>query len=154
MGKVVTSLRQFGKDHHWEQRCVERRDRRCIVVYFCLLWSSLSSLSLRYKNVERLAAEEFEREHVRVSRTRPDLNLTFEPSEAWPSSSRSSTPSSFASQEDAEADLEAQTSATPYTPSETGRTTENTVWWSRCYIMTCYAQYWVITWCLCGDVSY
>ncbi|XP_049458292.1 FH1/FH2 domain-containing protein 3 isoform X2 [Epinephelus fuscoguttatus] len=74
----------------------------------------------RYKNVERLAAEEFEREHVRVSRTRPDLNLTFEPSEAWPSSSRSSTPSSFASQEDAEADLEAQTSATPYTPSETG----------------------------------
>ncbi|XP_049890914.1 FH1/FH2 domain-containing protein 3 isoform X2 [Epinephelus moara] len=74
----------------------------------------------RYKNVERLAAEEFEREHVRVSRTRPDLNLTFEPSEAWPSSSRSSTPSSFASQEDAEADLEAQTPATPYTPSETG----------------------------------
>ncbi|XP_078032132.1 FH1/FH2 domain-containing protein 3 isoform X3 [Epinephelus lanceolatus] len=74
----------------------------------------------RYKNVERLAAEEFEREHVRVSRTRPDLNLTFEPSEAWPSSSRSSTPSSFASQEDTEADLEAQTPATPYTPSETG----------------------------------
>ncbi|KAL7382353.1 hypothetical protein ABVT39_021057 [Epinephelus coioides] len=74
----------------------------------------------RYKNVERLAAEEFEREHVRVSRTRPDLSLTFEPSEAWPSSSRSSTPSSFASQEDAEADLEAQTPATPYTPSETG----------------------------------
>ncbi|XP_042362501.1 LOW QUALITY PROTEIN: FH1/FH2 domain-containing protein 3-like [Plectropomus leopardus] len=75
----------------------------------------------RYKNVERLAAEEFEREHVRVSRTRPDLNLTFEPSEAWPSSSRSSTPSSFASQEDAEADLEAGTPrATPYTPSEAG----------------------------------
>ncbi|XP_070702223.1 FH1/FH2 domain-containing protein 3 [Pempheris klunzingeri] len=74
----------------------------------------------RYKNVERLAAEEYERDHVRVSRTRADLNLTFEPSEAWPSSSRSSTPSSFASQEDAEADLEAGTSATPYTPSETG----------------------------------
>ncbi|KAM9340070.1 FH1/FH2 domain-containing protein 3 isoform 2-T2 [Symphorus nematophorus] len=74
----------------------------------------------RYKNVERLAAEEYERERVRVSRTRPDLDLTFEPSEAWPSSSRSSTPSSFASQEDAEADLEAGTSATPYTPSETG----------------------------------
>ncbi|XP_059205590.1 FH1/FH2 domain-containing protein 3 [Centropristis striata] len=71
----------------------------------------------RYKNVERLAAEEFEREHVRVSRTRPDLDLTFEPAEAWPSSSRSSTPSSFASQEDAEADLEA---GTPATPSETG----------------------------------
>ncbi|XP_076610103.1 FH1/FH2 domain-containing protein 3 isoform X2 [Chaetodon auriga] len=74
----------------------------------------------RYKNVERLAAEEYERDRVRVSRTRPDLNLTFEPSEAWPSSSRSSTPSSFASQEDAEADLEARTPATPYTPSETG----------------------------------
>ena len=85
------------------------------------------SLSLRYKNVERLAAEEYEREHVRVSRTRPDLNLNFEPAEAWPSSSRSSTPSSFASQEDAEADLEAGTPATAYTPSETGRTTENTV---------------------------
>ncbi|XP_023286816.1 FH1/FH2 domain-containing protein 3 isoform X1 [Seriola lalandi dorsalis] len=74
----------------------------------------------RYKNVERLAAEEYEKERVRVSRTRPDLNLTFTPSEAWPSSSRSSTPSSFASQEDTEADLEAETPATPYTPSETG----------------------------------
>ncbi|XP_030268163.1 FH1/FH2 domain-containing protein 3 isoform X6 [Sparus aurata] len=74
----------------------------------------------RYKNVERLAAEEFERDRVRVSRTRPDLNLNFEPSEAWPSSSRSSTPSSFASQEDAEADLESGTPATPNTPSETG----------------------------------
>ncbi|XP_029299442.1 FH1/FH2 domain-containing protein 3 isoform X2 [Cottoperca gobio] len=74
----------------------------------------------RYKNVERLASEEYEREHVRVPRTRPDLNLTFEPAEAWPSSSRSSTPSSFASQEDAEADLEAGTPAIPYTPSETG----------------------------------
>ncbi|XP_008285830.1 FH1/FH2 domain-containing protein 3 isoform X3 [Stegastes partitus] len=74
----------------------------------------------RYKNVERLAAEEYERDRVRVSRTRPDLNLTFEPSEAWPSSSRSSTPSSFASQEDTEADLEAETPATPNTPSETG----------------------------------
>ncbi|XP_018556940.1 FH1/FH2 domain-containing protein 3 isoform X1 [Lates calcarifer] len=74
----------------------------------------------RYKNVERLAAEEYEKERVRVSRTRPDLNLTFEPSEAWPSSSRSSTPSSFASQEDAEADIEAEAPATPYTPSETG----------------------------------
>ncbi|CAK6949741.1 FH1/FH2 domain-containing protein 3-like isoform X4 [Scomber scombrus] len=74
----------------------------------------------RYKTVERLAAEECERNRVRVSRTRPDLDLTFEPSEAWPSSSRSSTPSSFASQEEAEADLEAETPATPYTPSETG----------------------------------
>ncbi|KAM8766681.1 FH1/FH2 domain-containing protein 3 isoform 4-T4 [Acanthopagrus schlegelii] len=74
----------------------------------------------RYKNVERLAAEEFERDRVRVSRTRPDLNLNFEPSEAWPSSSRSSTPSSFASQEDTEADLESGTPATPNTPSETG----------------------------------
>uniref|UniRef100_A0A8C4GYW4 Formin homology 2 domain containing 3a n=1 Tax=Dicentrarchus labrax TaxID=13489 RepID=A0A8C4GYW4_DICLA len=78
----------------------------------------------RYKNVERLAAEEYEKERVRVSRTRPDLNLTFEPSEAWPSSSRSSTPSSFASQEDAEADLEARTPATPYTPSETAEKEE------------------------------
>ncbi|XP_041823074.1 FH1/FH2 domain-containing protein 3 isoform X6 [Melanotaenia boesemani] len=74
----------------------------------------------RYKNVERLAAEEYERERVRGSRTRPDLNLAFEPSEAWPSSSRSSTPSSFASQEDAEAELQAETPATAYTPSETG----------------------------------
>ncbi|KAG7245146.1 hypothetical protein INR49_023712 [Caranx melampygus] len=74
----------------------------------------------RYKNVERLAAEEYEKERVRVSRTRPDLNLNFTPSEAWPSSSRSSTPSSFASQEDTEADLEAEAPATPYTPSETG----------------------------------
>ncbi|XP_068432524.1 FH1/FH2 domain-containing protein 3 isoform X2 [Clinocottus analis] len=73
----------------------------------------------RYKNVERLAAEEYEREHVRVQRTRPDLDLTFEPAEAWPSSSRSSTPSSFASQEDAEADLEAETPAASYPPSET-----------------------------------
>ena len=76
--------------------------------------------------MERLAAEEYEKERVRVSRNRPDLNLTFAPSEAWPSSSRSSTPSSFASQEDAEADLEAETPATPYVPPETGRTTENT----------------------------
>ncbi|CAN9503802.1 unnamed protein product [Ophioblennius macclurei] len=74
----------------------------------------------RYKNVERLAAEEYERDRVRTSRTRPDLDLTFEPSEAWPSSSRSSTPSSFASQEDTEADLEAETSAAHHTPSETG----------------------------------
>ncbi|XP_068188771.1 FH1/FH2 domain-containing protein 3 isoform X5 [Antennarius striatus] len=74
----------------------------------------------RYKNVERLAAEEFERDRVRVSRTRPDLNLTLEPTEAWPSSSRSSTPSSFASQEETEADIEATTPTTPCTPSETG----------------------------------
>ncbi|XP_030003665.1 FH1/FH2 domain-containing protein 3 isoform X3 [Sphaeramia orbicularis] len=74
----------------------------------------------RYKNVERLAAEEYERDRVRTSKTRPDLDLTFEPSDAWPSSSRSSTPSSFASQEDADADLEAETPATSYAPSETG----------------------------------
>ncbi|KAK5855330.1 hypothetical protein PBY51_005437 [Eleginops maclovinus] len=79
----------------------------------------------RYKNVERLAAEEFEREHVRVSRTRPDLGLTFEPAESWPSSSRSSTPSSFASHEDADADLEAETPATPYTASETEEADES-----------------------------
>lgn len=83
------------------------------------------TLSFRYKNVERLAAEEYEKERVRASRTRPDLNLTFEPTEAWPSSSRSSTPSSFASQEDNEADLEVRTTAIPFTPAETGMTTEN-----------------------------
>ncbi|XP_034561506.1 FH1/FH2 domain-containing protein 3 isoform X2 [Notolabrus celidotus] len=74
----------------------------------------------RYKNVERLAAEEYEKERVRVSRTRPDLNLNFEPSEAWPSSSRSSSPSSFASQDDTEADLEPEAPATASPPSETG----------------------------------
>uniref|UniRef100_M3ZF16 FH1/FH2 domain-containing protein 3-like n=1 Tax=Xiphophorus maculatus TaxID=8083 RepID=M3ZF16_XIPMA len=77
--------------------------------------------SFRYKNVERLAAEEYERDRVRVSRTRPDLSLPFEPSEAWPSSSRSSTPSSFASQEEGEADLEPETPGTACTPSEAGR---------------------------------
>ncbi|XP_038142752.1 FH1/FH2 domain-containing protein 3 isoform X6 [Cyprinodon tularosa] len=74
----------------------------------------------RYKNVERLAAEEYDRDRVRVSRTRPDLSLPFEPSEAWPSSSRSSTPSSFASQEEAEADLEHETSSTAGTPIDAG----------------------------------
>ncbi|XP_054619996.1 FH1/FH2 domain-containing protein 3 isoform X7 [Dunckerocampus dactyliophorus] len=64
----------------------------------------------RYKNLERLAAEEYEKERLpRGPRTRPDLDLTFEPSETWPLSSRSSTPSSFASQEDGEADNEAET---------------------------------------------
>ncbi|XP_078810669.1 FH1/FH2 domain-containing protein 3 isoform X8 [Oryzias latipes] len=76
----------------------------------------------RYKNVERLAAEEYEKERVRGSRTRPDLNLSFEPSEAWPSSPRSSTPSSFASQEDAEAEVEA---VTPVALSETGKATDS-----------------------------
>ncbi|XP_061672461.1 FH1/FH2 domain-containing protein 3 [Syngnathoides biaculeatus] len=73
----------------------------------------------RYKNVERQAAEEYEKERIpRGARTRPDLDLTFEPSETWPSSTRSSTPSSFASQEDAEADNEAEPAASPYGPSE------------------------------------
>lgn len=76
--------------------------------------------------MERLAAEEYEKERARVSRTRHDLNLNFEQTEAWPSSSRSSTPSSFASQEDTEADLECETPAASYTPSETGRTNVNT----------------------------
>ncbi|XP_028285732.1 FH1/FH2 domain-containing protein 3 isoform X2 [Parambassis ranga] len=80
----------------------------------------------RYKNVERLAAEEYERERTRTSRTRPDLNLNFEPSEVWPPSSRSSTPSSFASQEEAEADLDAETPATSYAPSETGEAEDST----------------------------
>ncbi|XP_047239964.1 FH1/FH2 domain-containing protein 3 isoform X2 [Girardinichthys multiradiatus] len=74
----------------------------------------------RYKNVERLAAEEYERDRVRVSKIRADLSLPFEPSEAWPSSSRSSTPSSFASQEEAEADLESETPGTACIPSEAG----------------------------------
>ncbi|XP_055081346.1 FH1/FH2 domain-containing protein 3 isoform X4 [Periophthalmus magnuspinnatus] len=69
----------------------------------------------RYKNVERLAAEEFEREHVKPSRTRPNFDLTFEPSEAWPASSRSSTPSSFTSQDDADIETEAPA---PYRPAE------------------------------------
>ncbi|XP_041759820.2 FH1/FH2 domain-containing protein 3 [Coregonus clupeaformis] len=87
----------------------------------------------RYKHVERLAAEEFERD--RVPRSRPDLSLTFKPEEAWPpTSSRSTTPSSLASQDeeqdqepdepDTEPDLEpeeeeSETPVTPYTPSET-----------------------------------
>lgn len=75
--------------------------------------------------MERLAAEEYEKERVRTARTRPDLDLSFEPAEAWPSSSRSSTPSSFASQEDTEADLKAETPVATFTPSETGKTDEN-----------------------------
>ncbi|XP_070968717.1 FH1/FH2 domain-containing protein 3-like [Oncorhynchus clarkii lewisi] len=85
----------------------------------------------RYKHVERLAAEEFERD--RVPRSRPDLSLTFNPVEAWaPTSSRSTTPSSLASQDeeqdqepeepDTETDLEpeeTETPVTPYTPSVT-----------------------------------
>uniref|UniRef100_H2UKN3 Formin homology 2 domain containing 3 n=1 Tax=Takifugu rubripes TaxID=31033 RepID=H2UKN3_TAKRU len=81
-------------------------------------------LCRRYKNVERLAAEEYEKERARVPRTHHDLNLNFEQTEAWPSSSRSSTPSSFASQDDTEADLEGETPAASYTPSETGRRNE------------------------------
>lgn len=77
--------------------------------------------------MERLAAEEYERERVRTSRTRPDLDLSFEPAEeAWPSSSRSSTPSSFASQEDAEAaELKAETSeAEAFTACDAGKPAE------------------------------
>ncbi|XP_057683895.1 FH1/FH2 domain-containing protein 3 isoform X6 [Corythoichthys intestinalis] len=75
----------------------------------------------RYKNVERLAAEEYEKERIpRGPRTRPDLDLTFEPSDAWSSSRRSSTPSSTASQEECEADNEAEPISSPYAPSEAG----------------------------------
>lgn len=72
--------------------------------------------------MERLAAEEYERERVRTLRTHPDLDLSFEPAEeAWPSSSRSSTPSSFASQDDAEAaELKAAATAA-FTPCEAGK---------------------------------
>lgn len=73
----------------------------------------------RYKNVERLAAEEYERDRVRPSRTRPNLDLTFEPSEAWPASSRSSTPSSFTSQDEGDADIEAEAPAPDTPPEET-----------------------------------
>ncbi|XP_053718777.1 FH1/FH2 domain-containing protein 3 isoform X4 [Synchiropus splendidus] len=76
----------------------------------------------RYKNVERLAAEEFERDRVKTSRARPDLGPAFEPSDTWPSSSRSSSPCSLASQEDAEADHDAEvvSEATSCAVSETG----------------------------------
>ncbi|KAM9776728.1 FH1/FH2 domain-containing protein 3 isoform 4-T4 [Syngnathus typhle] len=67
----------------------------------------------RYKNVERLAAEEYEKERVpRGPRTRLELDLTFEPSETWPSSTRSITPSSQ------EADDEAEQPVSTYAPSQ------------------------------------
>ncbi|XP_061738506.1 FH1/FH2 domain-containing protein 3 isoform X3 [Nerophis ophidion] len=75
----------------------------------------------RYKNVERQAAEEYEKERLpRPPRARSDPDPTFETSGTWPSSSRSSTPSSLASQEDGEADVEAENDndATPYAPPE------------------------------------
>uniref|UniRef100_A0A674PP71 Formin homology 2 domain containing 3 n=1 Tax=Takifugu rubripes TaxID=31033 RepID=A0A674PP71_TAKRU len=80
----------------------ERNKHRCGL-------SFLRNDEAQYKNVERLAAEEYEKERARVPRTHHDLNLNFEQTEAWPSSSRSSTPSSFASQDDTEADLEGET---------------------------------------------
>uniref|UniRef100_A0A6Q2X6W1 Formin homology 2 domain containing 3a n=1 Tax=Esox lucius TaxID=8010 RepID=A0A6Q2X6W1_ESOLU len=59
----------------------------------------------RYKHVERLAAEEFERD--RVPRSRPDLSLNFDPAEAWhPTSSCSPTPSSSVASQDEEPDGE------------------------------------------------
>uniref|UniRef100_A0A3Q2D2U6 FH1/FH2 domain-containing protein 3-like n=1 Tax=Cyprinodon variegatus TaxID=28743 RepID=A0A3Q2D2U6_CYPVA len=94
----------------------ERNKHRSGNVATFSLEIGMRTLNRMYKNVERLAAEEYDRDRVRVSRTRPDLSLPFEPSEAWPSSSRSSTPSSFASQEEAEADLEHETSSTAGTP--------------------------------------
>uniref|UniRef100_A0A8C5EM26 FH1/FH2 domain-containing protein 3-like n=1 Tax=Gouania willdenowi TaxID=441366 RepID=A0A8C5EM26_GOUWI len=87
---------------------IEREERNNHMVPQTLF---LLRFPLRYKTVERLAAEEFERDRVKVSRTRPDPNPTYDPVEAWPSSSRSSTPSSFASQDDTEADLETETPA-------------------------------------------
>ncbi|XP_016896674.1 FH1/FH2 domain-containing protein 3 isoform X2 [Cynoglossus semilaevis] len=81
----------------------------------------------RYKNLDRLAAEEYGKERVRVSRTRPDLSLNFTPSESWPSSSRSSSPSSFVSQEDTEADLEAETPDAEYTHTETGEADDSAI---------------------------
>lgn len=84
----------------------------------------LHSRPVRYKNVERLAAEEYERERVRTLRTRPDLDLSFEPAEeAWPSSSRSSTPSSFASQEDTE--LKAEAADATFTPCDVGKAAQD-----------------------------
>ncbi|XP_056438089.1 FH1/FH2 domain-containing protein 3 isoform X4 [Gadus chalcogrammus] len=66
----------------------------------------------RYKNVERVAAEEYERDRTRVSRARPDL--TPDPAcQSWPSSSRSS-PCSFTSQEEEEeVDPESETPDDP-----------------------------------------
>ncbi|CAL8372505.1 unnamed protein product [Boreogadus saida] len=66
----------------------------------------------RYKNVERVAAEEYERDRTRVSRARPDLNP--DPAcQSWPSSSRSS-PCSFTSQEEEEeVDPESETPDDP-----------------------------------------
>ncbi|XP_041702573.2 FH1/FH2 domain-containing protein 3 [Coregonus clupeaformis] len=84
----------------------------------------------RYKHVERMAAEEFEKD--RLPRSRPDLSLTFDPVEARPLASfRSTTHSSLASQDeeqepeepDTEPDLEpeeeeTETPVTPYTETE------------------------------------
>ncbi|KAJ7991965.1 hypothetical protein DPEC_G00289320 [Dallia pectoralis] len=59
----------------------------------------------RYKHVERLAAEEFERD--RVPRSRPDLCPNFDPTEAWPpTTSYSPTPSSSVASQDEEPDGE------------------------------------------------
>ncbi|XP_036394443.1 FH1/FH2 domain-containing protein 3 [Megalops cyprinoides] len=56
----------------------------------------------RYKNVEKIAAEEYERERVRVApRGRSELTLSLSPHPASSSSSRCATPSSVESQEDA-----------------------------------------------------
>ncbi|KAK6324279.1 hypothetical protein J4Q44_G00066180 [Coregonus suidteri] len=85
----------------------------------------------RYKHVERMAAEEFEKD--RLPRSRPDLSLTFDPVEARPLASfrSSTTHSSLASQDeeqepeepDTEPDLEpeeeeTETPVTPYTETE------------------------------------
>ncbi|KAM9724168.1 FH1/FH2 domain-containing protein 3 isoform 4-T4 [Menidia menidia] len=56
----------------------------------------------RYKAVERLAAEEFERERPRVpTRGRTEITLSLSPTPASRSASRCATPSSIISQEDA-----------------------------------------------------
>ncbi|KAG7469723.1 hypothetical protein MATL_G00131840 [Megalops atlanticus] len=56
----------------------------------------------RYKNVEKIAAEEYERERMRVPpRGRSELTLSLSPHPASSSSSRCATPSSVESQEDA-----------------------------------------------------
>ncbi|XP_041649354.1 FH1/FH2 domain-containing protein 3 isoform X2 [Cheilinus undulatus] len=54
----------------------------------------------RYKAVERIAAEELERERPRVTRGRTEITLCLSPTPASRSASRCTTPSSIISQED------------------------------------------------------
>lgn len=71
----------------------------------------------RYKAVERLAAEEFERERPRVpTRGRTEITLCLSSNPASRSASRCTTPSSIISQEDAAATAH-QTSGKLHSPT-------------------------------------